>query len=223
MPEERRSKLEIFFDILYAINSEYTNGIIKPTKLQTHVKMSYDKLMKYLKELEEKEFVKIEPISMTQKGERFLRDYSNVVETISVMKNKYLDIDFELDESSNEHTILVVDDNEDLLNMLTAMITHFGYSVRQAKDGKQAIIEYEKHKPDLVLMDINMPIKDGYESFFEITKKFPTARVIFMTGFKDFSKWQKAKKRGAIYLVQKPFPPIFLKELISRHISEVGI
>jgi len=218
----RRNKLEIFFDILNAINSGQS-GFIKPTQIQLRVKISYDKMMKNLKELEKKEFIHCQPYQLTDKGEKFIQDFEGIKQVVTVLKNKYLDGKLTVEKKSYPNEILVVDDDEDLLNMLSTMIEHFGYQVVLARDGNEAITEYGKHQPDLVLMDINMPKKDGYDSFFDLTKNFPDAKVIFMTGYQDYSKWKKAKAKGAIYLMQKPFTSVFLKELISRHVKNPSI
>ena len=85
----RRNKLEIFFDILNAINSGQS-GFIKPTQIQQRVKLSYDKMMKNLKELEKKEFIHCQPYQLTDKGEKFIQDFEGIKQVVTVLKNKYL-------------------------------------------------------------------------------------------------------------------------------------
>lgn len=116
--------------------------------------------------------------------------------------------------------ILLVDDDVDLLDSTASLIEVMGYNPIKASDGFSAVEKYEKFRPDLVLMDVKMPKMDGYETFFEIKERFNEAKVIFMTGFADFSKWQKAKSQCAIYMIEKPFSAEFLSELIRRHIKE---
>ncbi|KAF6242193.1 hypothetical protein C6988_09765 [Nitrosopumilus sp. b1] len=214
----RRNKIELFYDILSTIHSEQ-RGLIKPTHLQLRTKMSYDKLINNLHELEKDKFIQLDPILITEKGEKFIQDYGDIKKFMTDIKRKYLKEKI-IFTKQYDQKIMVVDDDEDLLNMLSNIIKNFGYPTILARNGQEAVLEYSIHKPRLVLMDINMPVKDGYKSFFDITKKFPDARVIFMTGFKDLSRWKEVKNKGAIYLVQKPIAPTFLKELITRHAND---
>ena len=65
----------------------------------------------------------------------------------------------------SEHTdILVVDDMPQNMRMLSEMLKRKGYFVRTASSGAEALIKAEVHKPKLILMDINMPDMDGYET-----------------------------------------------------------
>jgi predicted transcriptional regulator len=90
LSKQRRSKLEIYNDILNGIQKEAQEGEIKPTRIQHHSNMSYDKMSKYLKELESKKMITISPIQLTEKGEKFLNDYEKIKEFLSNMKIEYL-------------------------------------------------------------------------------------------------------------------------------------
>jgi len=117
--------------------------------------------------------------------------------------------------------ILVVDDDADLLKTLSEMIESFGYTnIINASDGEEAISQYRKHRPDLVLMDIVMPKMDGIAAFFKIREFDPSSKVIFITAYDPPTKYREAKGKCAIYLVRKPFAAPFLNELINRHILE---
>ncbi len=83
---ERRSKLEIYFAILYAIQQEETDDGAKPTRIQYKSGMSYDKVAKHLKVLEEKQLiVKKRYYHMTEKGHKFLAEYSLVRDFVNRM------------------------------------------------------------------------------------------------------------------------------------------
>lgn len=84
--KERRSKLDIYFDILYAIQQEETTTGVKPTIIQYKSGMSYDKVMKHLKVLQVKKLIsKKEYYHITEKGHIFLTEYSMVKEFVEKM------------------------------------------------------------------------------------------------------------------------------------------
>jgi CheY-like chemotaxis protein len=60
-------------------------------------------------------------------------------------------------------TILIVDDDESIVELLAELLVEEGYGVVTANNGETGLVQLRKHKPNLVLLDINMPIKDGWE------------------------------------------------------------
>ncbi len=88
--KDKRSKLEMYNDILLAINENTNNGTAKPTHVQFRSNMSYDNLKKYLNELEEKNLVSIFPLAVTEKGHRFLNDYGRIKDVIQKIGLDYL-------------------------------------------------------------------------------------------------------------------------------------
>jgi predicted transcriptional regulator len=84
--------MEIYNDILSAINLELTNGEAKPTRVQTLSNLAYDKLVRYLKELEGKKMIMRDPLQITEKGRDFLQDYDRIKGFVLDMGAKYLDI-----------------------------------------------------------------------------------------------------------------------------------
>lgn len=95
-PKPRRSKLELYNDILNAIVDEIANdddGVAKPTRVQLHSNLAYDKLARYLDELENKKMILQSPLLMiTEKGRDFLQDYDRISNFVLEMGIKYLDI-----------------------------------------------------------------------------------------------------------------------------------
>jgi DNA-binding NarL/FixJ family response regulator len=75
--------------------------------------------------------------------------------------------------------------------------------VAEAENGSAAIAMVEKHRPDVVLMDITMPVLDGIEATRIITSKFPGIRVIVLTAHSSESITAKAFKAGASHLLTK--------------------
>lgn len=84
--------MEIYNDILSAIKAELTNGEAKPTRVQTLSNLAYDKLVRYLKELEGKQMIMQNPLGITDKGHDFLQDYDRIRDFVAAMGVKYLDI-----------------------------------------------------------------------------------------------------------------------------------
>ena len=108
--------------------------------------------------------------------------------------------------------ILVVDDDVDNANSLAEVFATEGHIVTTANSGKQAIRAYEEKNFDLAFMDIAMPEKNGVESFFEIRKLRPQARVYMMTGYSVETLVQEAIEQGALGVLLKP---VDLHKLLS--------
>jgi predicted transcriptional regulator len=90
LPKLKRSKLEIYHDILNAIQKEMINGEAKPTRVQALCNLAYDKLVRYLMELEGKKMITQSPLGITDRGQDFLQDYERIKDFLSEMGLKYL-------------------------------------------------------------------------------------------------------------------------------------
>ncbi len=84
--------MEIYNDILSAINLELTNGEAKPTRVQSLSNLAYDKLVRYLNELEGKNLIMQDPLQITEKGQDFLQDYNRIKGFVLDMGIKYLGV-----------------------------------------------------------------------------------------------------------------------------------
>jgi predicted transcriptional regulator len=82
--------MEIYNDILSAINLELTYGEAKPTRVQSLSNLAYDKLVRYLNELEGKKMIIQDPLQITEKGRDFLQDYDRIKGFVLDMGVKYL-------------------------------------------------------------------------------------------------------------------------------------
>jgi predicted transcriptional regulator len=80
----KRNKMQIYNDIRGAINLELTDGGAKPTRVQSLSNLAYDKLVRYLSELESKEMILQNPLRITEKGRDFLEDYDRIRESYSL-------------------------------------------------------------------------------------------------------------------------------------------
>ena len=91
MAKDRRFKIQIFFDIVSAIiDDTQNNESVSPTRIQFKCNTSYDKLTKYLEEMEKKEIIQREKsIAITDKGMQFHKDYSRINELINEINKKF--------------------------------------------------------------------------------------------------------------------------------------
>ena len=102
--------------------------------------------------------------------------------------------------------ILLVDDEEFLSDLILEGLQLEGdYKVERACNGQEAFEKYKVFLPDLVVMDIEMPVMDGYESSSKIKSFDPGARILMLTGNPADSRARKTVKEGiALTILQKP-------------------
>jgi CheY-like chemotaxis protein len=110
--------------------------------------------------------------------------------------------------------ILVVDDIEDNVSLLEAILTEEGYEVHTAKSGKSALAQIEASPPDLVLLDAMMPGMDGYEITRRIrqNKKLPFIPILLISAYVE-ADIPKGLDLGANDFIRKP---INYEELMAR-------
>lgn len=84
--------MEIYNDILRAIKAELTSGEAKPTRVQSLSNLAYDKLVRYLLELESKKMIVQNPLRLTEKGYDFLQDYDRIRDFVEAIGVKYFDM-----------------------------------------------------------------------------------------------------------------------------------
>ncbi len=116
------------------------------------------------------------------------------------------------DEIEKSGTILVIDDEPDMLALLERILQAEGYDVLSAVDGVFGLSLLSQAKPDLILLDIMMPGPDGYEVLQRI-RQSSNAPVIMITAKRDTESLQKALSSGADDYITKPFRPA---ELVAR-------
>jgi DNA-binding response OmpR family regulator len=100
--------------------------------------------------------------------------------------------------------ILVVDDDADAADSLVELFEMDGHNASVAYNGEDAIQAYRNGDFDITFMDIMMPGKNGVESFFEIRKLKPDAKVYMMTGYSVEQLVQQAIENGAMGVLSKP-------------------
>ncbi len=101
-------------------------------------------------------------------------------------------------------SILVVDDDPDLAESIAEALSLAGHSVRIAGNGAEAVQHYNETKFDLGFLDIRMPVMNGVDCFFAVRERYPDAKIVLMTGFKEAAV-ERALAAGALALLHKPF------------------
>lgn len=103
-------------------------------------------------------------------------------------------------------TVLIVDDSRTSRKILESILTDGGLSVvGQAEDGSIGVEKYKKLKPDIVTMDITMPVMDGVEALKQIKEFDPNAKVVMVTAAGQKSKIIEALKLGVDDFLTKPY------------------
>jgi anti-anti-sigma factor len=113
----------------------------------------------------------------------------------------------ESDPDGSPATILVVDDEEMVRATLAAWLRNWGFAVRMAAHGPQAIELYRRHQPEIavVLLDVRMPGMDGPQTLSALRKICPAVRCCFMTGNPAPYTGESLLRMGAIQVFCKPF------------------
>lgn len=104
-------------------------------------------------------------------------------------------------------TVMVVDDSIFMRNRLSELLTRNGYDTVLAEDGEQAVLNYRRTRPDVVLMDVTMPRKDGLQALTEIRQLDAGAKVIMLTTVDQELVLTRAIHLGARDFLVKPIPP----------------
>lgn len=108
---------------------------------------------------------------------------------------------------SGRGTILLAEDEEQILQVVKVMLIELGFRVIEARNGKEAIEQYQKNSDDinLVLTDLGMPVMDGYALFNELKKRNPALPVIISSGFGDIDITSRIPRNDIAGLIGKPY------------------
>jgi len=116
--------------------------------------------------------------------------------------------------------ILVVEDQEDNRRILRDLLTNAGYQLLEASDGEQGIAAAQAHRPGLILMDIQMPILDGYEATRRIkaNPEMSTIPIIVVTSYALSGDEDKARAAGCDAYIAKPYSPRQLLAKVNEYL-----
>lgn len=127
-----------------------------------------------------------------------------------------------------KRTILIADDEPDILEILNFNLASEGYQVIKAANGNEAVDLAKKHKPDLIILDVMMPAKTGFEvcKILRSNNEFENTIIIFLTALNDESTEIKGLETGGDDYITKPISPRVLisrvNALFRRIIKETG-
>jgi CheY-like chemotaxis protein len=119
--------------------------------------------------------------------------------------------------------VLLVDDEVDFISALAERLRIRNYETRLARSGAAALVEVEKERPDVVLLDLKMPGMSGMETLVKIKDKDPSIEVIMVTGSVDSQVGESALNAGASGHMVKPFDIETLMEKIQDIMRRRGV
>ncbi len=109
--------------------------------------------------------------------------------------------------------ILIVDDERSITSLITSMLQEFGYATIEASTGEEALSIAQAEQPDLILLDINLPGIDGFQTLKRLKNNVGTGRipVILLSGIKDAKEKAKGLNLGASDYITKPYSSLELE------------
>lgn len=162
--------------------------------------------------------------SETNKGSTFTftlpyKNDDKSQENIQTIKDELLtDVSASEENDSKQHTILIAEDTDSNYNLLDAFLSS-SYKLLRARNGIEAVTMYEKFKPDLILMDIEMPDLNGLEATKIIRELSPTLPIIIQSAHAYEEDRHAALKAGCNNFIAKPFSQEKLKEMIREQLA----
>ena len=118
--------------------------------------------------------------------------------------------------------LLLIDDEKGLCGYLKDFFKPRGYEVLTAANGQDGLAVVKAEKPELVLLDINMPGMDGLEALRQIKSTLPQTKVIMITVSDDEDTRRKAASLGADGFVKKPFTTEYLEDVVILKVNELA-
>ena len=121
----------------------------------------------------------------------------------------------------DNNTILVVDDNPDNLRLLSGILSKHRYKVRLAPNGERALATIRKAAPGLILLDIMMPVVDGFEVCRQLKQDKETAGIpiIFISALNETIEKVKAFSLGGVDFITKPFKSEEVLARVNTHLT----
>ena len=120
--------------------------------------------------------------------------------------------------------VLIVDDDELIRLMLTALLGHLGAEITgEAANGKEAISAYSAQRPDLTLLDIERPVKNGIDTLKEIRKIDSSAEIIMLTANDNTAVAESCIHAGARTYINKREAPDVIAAVLKTHLDALSI
>jgi len=116
----------------------------------------------------------------------------------------------------SNYKVLVIDDSPFIFKAVKRALEPKGFTVvDNAPNGKIGVEMYDKYQPDLITLDVTMPIMDGIETAKALVAKNPNVKIIMLSAMGDESLHSQAKEIGVKQFIKKPFKPDELLEKVN--------
>lgn len=119
-------------------------------------------------------------------------------------------------------TVLLTDDNPDIVELVQLVLANAGYRLLTAADGRQAVDLCLKESPDLVLMDLNMPTMNGFDATRQLRKQGFAKPIIVLTASTSEDDRLKAAEAGCNDYILKTLEMRDVERIIDHHLAEIG-
>ena len=153
---------------------------------------------------------------------------TNIIVYLPVLKSDEITEQINIQEheifKGNKETILLVDDEMIIQQIGKEILEECNYNVIICSDGEEAILYYKNEHEyiDLVILDMLMPKKSGKDTFIEIKKINPNAKIILCSGFKQDNRVEKLFELGLKYFIQKPFSLYKLSKIVKDALNDIA-
>lgn len=118
------------------------------------------------------------------------------------------------------YKVLIVDDSRTSRRMLREVLNEMGMEViGEAVNGEEGFVKYKEFKPDLVTLDITMPVIDGIQALQLIRKYDPEAKAVMITAAGQRNKMLSAVKYGAAEFITKPYDKEEVEKILNKVMS----
>ena len=123
-----------------------------------------------------------------------------------------------------KNTVLVIEDNEQNLYLVRFMLEQSGFIVYEARDGRKGISLASELRPDLILLDIQLPLLDGYAVAAELRKNpaLQATPIIAVTSYAMAGDREKALAAGATGYIEKPINPNTFVDQVRKTLDGTG-
>jgi len=118
--------------------------------------------------------------------------------------------------------IMIIEDDQDVIDTLLMVLKMNKYEVDVAYDGRQGVQKIKQNKPDLLILDLTMPVMDGWAVMIAVKKDpvYSTIPIMVVTSSKEMQHIEKARKLGVQSYCVKPFEPQKIVKIINRLLSD---
>lgn len=124
----------------------------------------------------------------------------------------------EPNERFMKQRVLIIDDDAGVREAIATVLQGAGYEVLTAADPEAAEVQFVRDQIDLVLLDLNLPVRNGWEVFERLTTRFPLVPVIIITGMPD--QYRTATAAGVGVLMEKPIEAPALLKAVEELVAE---